>query len=84
MHLSLIPSHIHSPSLFQMVEDGQTRTAAPECLFDDGQLGWVYWNGHCYLFASFHTPFFRAEEMCNEVIILTTGGVDDRLSFWVV
>ena len=30
-----------------MMEDGARAAAAPEC--KDG-LGWVYYNGHCYLF----------------------------------
>ena len=29
-----------------MMEDGNMRGAAPEC----AGLGWVYYNGHCYLF----------------------------------
>ena len=29
-----------------MMEDGNMRGAAPEC----AGLGWVYFNGHCYLF----------------------------------
>ena len=29
-----------------MMEDGHMRGAAPEC----PGLGWVYNNGHCYLF----------------------------------
>ena len=28
------------------MEDGNMRGAAPEC----AGLGWVYYNGHCYLF----------------------------------
>ena len=30
-----------------MMEDGVRAAAAPEC--KDG-LGWVYYNGHCYMF----------------------------------
>merc|ERR1711953_1312835 len=45
------------------LEDGNMRGAAPEC----GGLGWVYHNGHCYLFDSVHTPYLAAEEKCNEV-----------------
>ena len=30
-----------------MIEDGVKTGAAPECR--DG-LGWVYYNGHCYMF----------------------------------
>ena len=30
-----------------MMEDGARAAAAPEC--KDG-LGWIYYNGHCYLF----------------------------------
>lgn len=47
-----------------MVEDGQTRAAAPEC---PGGLGWIYYSGACYIFSSVHTPFLKAEEECNEV-----------------
>ena len=47
-----------------MVEDGQTRAAAPEC---KGQMGWIYHKNFCYMFTSYHTPFLRAEEECNEV-----------------
>ena len=46
-----------------MLEDGVRTSAAPECR--DG-LGWVYHNGHCYLFTSYHEDYFRAEEKCNE------------------
>merc|ERR1712110_914814 len=46
-----------------MMEDGNMRGAAPEC----AGLGWVYYNGHCYLFDSVHTPYLAAEEKCNEV-----------------
>ena len=33
-----------------MMEDGVKKGAAPEC--KDG-LGWVYYNGHCYLFTRY-------------------------------
>ena len=46
-----------------MMEDGRQRAAAPEC--KDG-LGWVYYNGHCYMFTSYHVDFLKAEELCNE------------------
>ena len=46
-----------------MMEDGMQRAAAPEC--KDG-LGWVYYNGHCYMFTSYHVDFLKAEELCNE------------------
>lgn len=46
------------------MEDGQMRAAAPECR---GQLGWVYFKGHCYMFTAYHTPFLKAEEECNRV-----------------
>ena len=36
-------------SICYMIEDGHMRGAAPEC----GGLGWVYHNGHCYLFDRF-------------------------------
>ena len=47
-----------------MVEDGESRAAAPEC---KGQLGWVYFSGYCYMFTSYHVDFMNAEEECNEV-----------------
>merc|ERR1711971_1268681 len=46
-----------------MMEDANMRGAAPEC----AGLGWIYYNGHCYLFDSVHTPYLAAEEKCNEV-----------------
>ena len=46
-----------------MVEDGQTRAAAPECR---DALGWVYYDGHCYMFTSYHVDFLEAEELCNQ------------------
>ena len=46
-----------------MLEDGKLRAAAPECRFGPG---WIYHNGHCYLFTSYHEDFLRAEEICNE------------------
>ena len=46
-----------------MLEDGQLRAAAPQCRFGPG---WIYHNGHCYLFTSYHEDFLRSEEICNE------------------
>merc|ERR1712241_291823 len=46
-----------------MKEDGVLKAAAPEC--KDG-LGWVYYNGHCYMFTSYHVDFLVAEELCNQ------------------
>ena len=37
-----------------MMEDGRQRAAAPEC---KGGLGWVYYNGHCYMFTRFQRFF---------------------------
>ena len=48
----------------RMKEDGVLKAAAPEC---KGQLGWVYHNGHCYMFTSYHLDFLKAEEECNKV-----------------
>ena len=45
-----------------MVEDGETKAAAPEC---KNGLGWVYNAGYCYMFTSFHVDFLEAEELCN-------------------
>ena len=38
------------------------RAAAPEC--KDG-LGWVYYNGHCYMFTSYHVDFLKAIDSLN-------------------
>ena len=46
-----------------MLEDGKLRAAAPECRYGPG---WIYWNGHCYQFTSYHEDFLKAEEICNE------------------
>ena len=42
----LAPRHLDQFATGWMMEDGNMRGAAPEC----GGLGWVYHNGHCYLF----------------------------------
>ena len=47
----------------QMLEDGMLRAAAPECRYGPG---WIYWNGHCYQYTSYHEDFLKAEEICNE------------------
>ena len=47
-----------------MLENGQIKAAAPEC---KGQLGWVYHNGACYMFTSYHADYLEAEESCNAV-----------------
>jgi len=60
---SLAPRHLDSFSTGYMLEDSQMRQAAPEC--KDG-LGWVYHEGHCYLFTSYHVNFLEAEELCNQ------------------
>lgn len=36
-----------------MMEDGDMRAAAPECR---DSLGWVYYNGHCYMFTRYQVP----------------------------
>merc|ERR1712241_730768 len=46
-----------------MKEDGVLKAAAPEC--KDG-LVWVYYNGHCYMFTSYHVDYLKSEELCNE------------------
>ena len=46
-----------------MLEDGKLKAAAPECRYGPG---WIYWNGHCYQFTSYHEDFLKAEEICNE------------------
>merc|ERR1719189_2880873 len=47
-----------------MQEDGFKSAAAPEC---KGALGWVYRNGFCYMFTSYHETFLKAEEECNKI-----------------
>ena len=49
VHANLAPRHLDKFSTGFMMEDGNMRGAAPEC----GGLGWVYHNGHCYLFDRF-------------------------------
>ena len=48
-HANLVPRHLDEFSTGFMMEDGNMRGAAPEC----AGLGWVYHNGHCYLFDRF-------------------------------
>ena len=45
--LTLAPRILDQFSTGFMLEDGVKTSAAPEC--KDG-LGWVYYNGHCYMF----------------------------------
>ena len=52
VHANLAPRHLDEFSTGFMMEDGNMRGAAPEC----GGLGWVYHNGHCYLFDRFSVP----------------------------
>ena len=40
-----------------------TTAAAPQCT---GSLGWVYNNGYCYMFTSYHVDYLKAEELCNQ------------------
>merc|ERR1712064_31810 len=42
--------------------------AAPNCATksDPYALGWIYFDGSCYLFTSKHTPFKEAESVCEE------------------
>ena len=37
-----------------MMEDGVRKGAAPEC---KDSLGWVYYNGHCYMFTRSRVSF---------------------------
>ena len=46
----LAPRKLDKFSTGYMMEDGARAAAAPEC--KDG-LGWVYYNGHCYLFTRY-------------------------------
>ena len=62
--VQLQPRELDQFSTGFMIEDGKTRGAAPEC---KDELGWVYHNGFCYMFTSYHVTFLRAEELCNEV-----------------
>ena len=58
------PRELDSFSKGQMKEDGVLKAAAPQ---RDSQLGWVYHNGHFYMFTSYHLDFLKAEEQCNHV-----------------
>merc|ERR1712086_1109400 len=58
-----------------MQEDGFKSAAAPEC---KGQLGWVYRNGFCYMFTSYHETFLKAEEECNR-----DGDKDHHGMYWM-
>ena len=60
---SLAPRYLDQYSVGFMKEDGNLRAAAPECKDD---LGWVYHEGHCYMFTSYHVDFLVAEELCNK------------------
>ena len=40
-----------------------TSAAAPQCT---GSLGWVYNEGYCYMFTSYHVDYLKAEELCNQ------------------
>mgnify|MGYP001187398648 CR=1 FL=1 len=55
------------------------RGAAPEC----GGLGWVYHNGFCYMFTSYHVDFLRAEELCNEVGGYLADVLDNDENNWI-
>jgi len=61
--MSRAPRFLDQFSTGFMMEDGARAAAAPEC--KDG-LGWIYYNGHCYLFTSYHETYLNAEERCNE------------------
>ena len=61
---NLLPRTIDEFSTKMMKENGVLKAAAPEC---KGQLGWVYFKGHCYMFTSYHETFLKAEEECNRV-----------------
>merc|ERR1719479_654408 len=60
----LLPRQLDEFATNTMRENGQLRAAAPEC---KGQLGWVYFKGHCYMFTSYHETFLKAEEECNKL-----------------
>merc|ERR1712156_430305 len=64
MEVGRAPRQLDVFSTGRMKEDGVLKAAAPEC---KGQLGWVYHNGHCYMFTSYHLDFLKAEEECNKV-----------------
>jgi len=63
-----------------MMEDGVKKGAAPEC--KDG-LGWVYYNGHCYMFTSYHVDYLIAEELCNEAGAYLTDILDTAESNFI-
>merc|ERR1739844_153150 len=63
-----------------MQEDGFKSAAAPEC---KGQLGWVYRNGFCYLFTSYHETFLKSEEECNKVGGYLADVLDNDENNWI-
>ena len=75
-HANLAPRHLDEFSTGFMMEDGNMRGAAPEC----AGLGWVYHNGHCYLFDRFSnlnkttlvkrldSPYNRANSVFNSAL----------------
>jgi len=63
-----------------MQEDGFKSAAAPEC---KGQLGWVYRNGFCYMFTSYHETFLKAEEECNKVGGYLADVLDNDENNWI-
>jgi len=64
----------------QMLEDGKLRAAAPECRYGPG---WIYWNGHCYQFTSYHEDFLKAEEICNEQNAYLADIVNKEEGDWI-
>merc|ERR1711997_1141984 len=63
-----------------MQEDGFKSAAAPEC---KGQLGWIYRNGFCYLFTSYHETFLKSEEECNKVGGYLADVLDNDENNWI-
>ena len=68
-YLSIHSIYIYTNEFFlgQMTEEIEgvptTTAAAPQCT---GSLGWVYNNGYCYMFTSYHVDYLKAEELCNQ------------------
>ena len=76
----IVPRELDEYATNTMKENGQIRAAAPEC---KGQLGWVYHNGYCYMFTSYHETFMKAEEECNKVGGYLADIITDEENRWI-
>merc|ERR1712038_1335716 len=84
MGMSRAPRFLDQFSSGFMMEDGARAAAAPEC--KDG-LGWVYYNGHCYLFTSYHGSYLAdvLDQAENDFIksVLRAVNPKDGTDYWL-